>query len=369
MSTKKFRIMVLVCSTRPSALTPIVGDWFIRAASARAEISGAELTAVSLADLNLPFMDEAEHPASGIYQHPHSRAWSALVDDADGFVFVTPEYNYGIPAVLKNALDYLSREWAWKPVGFVSYGHTSAGTRSVQHAKQVLAALRLVPTGETVAIRIGYGIADGQVRQDERLDGLASRLLEEVVRLGHALRPMREALDSSTQAGPVAGSYTRRLTSADAADVIVLQRCSWVDEALANQTLDIPALHESLDDVRIWLDQWMAIGLWRDGKLLGMVRARRDGDAWHIGRLAVAPHMRGTGIGRWLLGLVEREADPVCTVAALETGARSAQNIRLYSSEGFEHISEKDTSDVVHFVKPLRIQVQDQAEADIPIEA
>lgn len=369
MSTKPLRIMVLVCSTRPGALAPIVGEWFVRAACARAETSGAELTIVSLADLDLPFLDEAEHPASGIYRHPHSRAWSALVDGADGFVFVTPEYNYGIPAVLKNALDYLSREWAWKPVGFVSYGHTSAGTRSVQHAKQVLAALRLVPTGATVAIRIGDAIADGRVRHDERLDNLASRLLEEVVRLGHALRPMREPLDGSTQAGPVAGSYARRLTSADAAEVIVLQRCCWVDEALANQTLDIPALHEGLDDVGNWLDQWMAVGLWRDGKLLGMVRARRDGDAWHIGRLAVAPHMRGTGVGRWLLRLVEREADPLCTVAALETGARSAQNIRLYASEGFEHVSGQDTPGVVHFVKPLRVQVQDRSEADTPVEA
>lgn len=361
--------MVLVCSTRPGALAPTVADWFLRAASAQAETSSADLTVLSLADLGLPFLDEAEHPAAGVYRHPHSTAWSALVDNADGFVFVTPEYNYGIPAVLKNALDYLGREWAWKPVGFVSYGHTSAGTRSVQHAKQVMAALRLVPTGATVALRIGDGVVDGHVRQDARLDGLASRLLEEVVRLGHALRPMREPLDGSTQAGPVAGSYARRLTAADAADVIVLQRCCWVDEAIANQTLDIPALHESIDDVRNWLDHWWVLGLWRDGKLLGMVRACRDGDSWHIGRLAVAPHMRGTGIGRWLLGLAERKADPACTAAALETGARSVRNIRMYVSEGFEHLPERDTGDVVHLVKPLRKPVQDRIEAETQIEA
>lgn len=354
MSTNKLRIMVLVCSTRPGALAPAVGDWFLRAASARSELSDAQLTVVSLAELALPFLDEAAHPAAGDYQHPHSRAWSALVDNADGFIFVTPEYNHGMPAVLKNALDYLGREWAWKPVGFVSYGHTSAGTRAAQHARPVLAALRLVPTGATVALRIGDDIVDGEVRHDARLDGLASRLLEEVVRLGHALRPMREPLDGSARAGPVAGSYARRLTAADAADVIVLQRCCWVDEALANQTLDIPALHESPDDVRDWLDQWWAVGLWRDGRLLGMVRARRDGASWHIGRLAVAPHMRGAGIGRWLLGLAEREADAGCTMAALETGARSVRNIRMYVSEGFERLPERDTPEVVHLVKPLR---------------
>ncbi len=113
---------------------------------------------MSLADLGLPFLDEEEEPATGIYRHEHTRRWSAMVDAADGFILVTPEYNYGMPASLKNALDYLSREWAWKPVAFVSYGNTSAGTRSVQHAKQVVTTLRLVPTGATLAIRIGEAV-------------------------------------------------------------------------------------------------------------------------------------------------------------------------------------------------------------------
>jgi NAD(P)H-dependent FMN reductase/ribosomal protein S18 acetylase RimI-like enzyme len=365
MSTNKSRIMVLACSTRPGALAPAVADWFMRAATPHAQTLDVELVPVSLADLDLPFLDEPEHPASGVYRQPHSLAWSALVDGVDGFVFVTPEYNHGMPAVLKNALDYLGREWAWKPAGFVSYGHTSAGTRSVQHARQVVSALRLVPTGATVSLRIGDAIVEGQVRQDERLDGLATRLLGEVVRLGHALRPMREPLAGATQAGPVAGSHVRRLTPADAADAIVLQRCCWVDEALANQTLDIPALHEDLDDVRNWLGQWTALGLWRDGKLLGMVRARRDGDTWNIGRLAVAPHMRGTGVGRWLLRHVEGEAEPACIRATLETGARSAQNIRLYLSEGFEHIAGMEGGDVVHLAKPLREKAM---QAGIPAE-
>ena len=346
--------MVLACSTRPGALAPAVADWFMRAAAPHAEILGIELLPVSLADLDLPFLDEPEHPASGVYRQPHSLAWSALVDGVDGFVFVTPEYNHGMPAVLKNALDYLGREWAWKPAGFVSYGHTSAGTRSVQHAKQSASALRLVPTGATVSLRIGDSIVEGQVRQDARLDGLAVRLLAETVRLAHALRPMREPLQDSTQAGPVAGSHARRLTPADAPDVIVLQRCCWVDEALANQSLDIPALHEDLDAVRDWLGQWTALGLWRDGKLLGMVRARRDGEAWNIGRLAVAPHMRGSGIGRWLLKQVEDRAEPACALATLETGARSAQNIRLYLNEGYTPVPGTEGGSVVHLARPLR---------------
>ena len=69
----------------------------------------------------------AEPPAAEPITKAHTKAWSARVDAADAFVFVTPEYNYGVPAALKNAIDYLNTEWAYKPVGFVSYGGIFAG--------------------------------------------------------------------------------------------------------------------------------------------------------------------------------------------------------------------------------------------------
>ncbi|CAM5577259.1 hypothetical protein SGRIM128S_03109 [Streptomyces griseomycini] len=154
MTTKRLRILVLVCSTRPGALGPAVGEWLTETLAPGAEALDADLVPLAIGDLHLPFLDEEEHPSTGVHHHEHTRRWSRIVDGADGFVFVTPEYNYGMPATLKNALDYLGPEWAWKPVGFVSYGHTSAGTRAVQHAKQVVTTLRLVPLGATVAIRI-----------------------------------------------------------------------------------------------------------------------------------------------------------------------------------------------------------------------
>ena len=132
------------------------------------------------------------------------------VDAADGFIAVTPEYNYGMPATLKNALDYLGREWAWKPIGFVSYGNTSAGTRSVQHAKQVVTALRLVPLGATVAIRIGDAVQDGGCGPTPARDAAGAGLLDELVRVAHALRPMRERGQAGSRPGPLPGSYARR---------------------------------------------------------------------------------------------------------------------------------------------------------------
>ncbi len=337
MSTKRPLILVLVCSTRPGALGPAIGSWMARTVTPRARELGVDLMSLTLGDLGLPFLDEEEHPSTGIYHQSHTRRWSATVEAADGFVFVTPEYNYGMPATLKNALDYLGPEWAWKPVGFVSYGHTSAGTRAVQHAKQVVTTLRLVPVGATVAIRIADAVQDGQVRPDTALAGAATGVLDELVRVAQALRPMRERAAASSVTGPLPGSYVRALAPDDAAQAMVLQRCCWVDEAMVNDTLAVPALHESLEEVRAWLTEWRATGIFLDGRLLAMVRARRSGDDWHIGRLAVAPDMRGHGLGRWLLRTAESAAGQ-CDRVVLATGAASRHNIALYESEGYQPV-------------------------------
>ncbi|GAA4264260.1 bifunctional NAD(P)H-dependent oxidoreductase/GNAT family N-acetyltransferase [Dactylosporangium darangshiense] len=328
-----------------------MGQWLIGAVTPRAAELGVELVTVSLGDLNLPFLDEEEQPSSGVYRHEHTGRWSAIVDAADGFIAVTPEYNYGMPAALKNALDYLSREWAWKPIGFVSYGNTSAGTRSVQHAKQVVTTLRLVPLGATVAIRIGDALENGRLRSDSARDAAGVGLLDELVRIAHALRPMRERLRAGTLTGPLPGSYARRLTPDDAQEVTVLQRCCWVDEAVVNDTTAIPALHESLDEVREWLAAWQTTGIWLDGRLLGMVRARRLETDWHVGRLAVVPDLRNRGLGRWLLHTAEAAAGPECRRIVLFTGSKSRQNIGLYQSEGYRPVPLADPDGIVCLAK------------------
>lgn len=352
MSTRSLRFLVIVCSTRPGALGPAIGEWLTRSLTQPAAELSVDLVPVSLADLGLPFLDEEEHPATGVYQHEHTRRWSALVDAADGFILVTPEYNYGMPASLKNALDFLSREWAWKPVAFVSYGNTSAGTRSVQHAKQVVTTLRLVPTGATVAIRVGDAVEHGRLRPDAGRDRAATEVFEELVRLSHALRPLREHEQEGTLPGPLPGTYLRRLGPRDAAEVVVLQRCCWVDEAIANDSLAIPALQESPEEIRHWLADWQAWGLWRAGRLLGTVRARRVDDEWHIGRLGVAPDLRGRGVGGWLLRVAEEACEPECRSLVLCTGARSRVNIRRYESSGYRQAPHRGAPGSVCLTKP-----------------
>ncbi|MGR6998281.1 GNAT family N-acetyltransferase [Yinghuangia aomiensis] len=108
-----------------------------------------------------------------------------------------------------------------------------------------------------------------------------------------------------------------------------------------------------MEDVAQWLSECTAAGLWRDGRLIGMVRVRRDEDTGHIGRLAVAPDMRGTGIGRWLLRHAEQALEPAYSRIALSTGARSVHNIALYQSEGFL-ADDSTTDDTIHLSKPTR---------------
>ncbi|MGE6735222.1 GNAT family N-acetyltransferase, partial [Streptomyces sp. NPDC059900] len=295
MSTKRLRVLVLICSTRPHALGPTVGSWLTETLAPTSRTLDVDLVPVALADLQLPFLDEEEHPSHGVYRHEHTQRWSKTVAAADGFIVVTPEYNHGMPATLKNALGYLSAEWAWKPVGFVSYGNTSAGTRAVQHAKQVTTTLRLVPLGSTVALRIADALRQDRFQPAAHLARAAVDMLEELARVTQALAPLRQYGQATP--GPLPGSYAHRLRPEHEPQVTVLQRCCWVEEAIANNTLQIPALHETPGQVREWLTDWHTTGLWHSGRLLGMVRTIRHGSELHIGRLAVAPDLRGRGLG------------------------------------------------------------------------
>ena len=184
------KLHVVIASTRPGRLGTRIGQWFYEQANTH---GGFETRLVDLAEVNLPFLDEPEHPSTGRYAHEHSRQWSASVSEADAFVFVTPEYNYGMPATLKNALDFLYHEWAYKPVGFVSYGGTSAGTRSVQMTKQVVTTLRMYPIGATVAIPTRQYVEGGELRADQGLDDAAASVLTELAATATALTPMRSA--------------------------------------------------------------------------------------------------------------------------------------------------------------------------------
>ncbi len=185
------KLMVVIASTRPQRVGLAVGQWFVGRAE---EHGGFELDVADLAEIDLPFLDEPKHPRFHDYAHDHTRDWSARVESADAFVFVTSEYNHGYPAPLKNAIDYLNQEWGYKPLGFVSYGGVSAGTRAVQQLKQVVTAVKLVPVVEAVHIPFvaQFLDEDGAVRANEVMEQAAATMLDELVLMERALRAVRE---------------------------------------------------------------------------------------------------------------------------------------------------------------------------------
>jgi NAD(P)H-dependent FMN reductase len=188
-STARPMLMILIASTRPGRVGPSVAEWFRE----RVEDHGDfDVEVVDLAELNLPFMDEPNHPRLRQYVHQHTRDWSEAVEKADAFVFVMPEYNYGFSAPLKNAIDYLHHEWAYKPVGFVSYGGVSAGTRAVQMLKQVVTTLKMMPMNEAVSIPFVAQVLgeDGRIHPNETMDAAADTMLNELSRWTEALQPL-----------------------------------------------------------------------------------------------------------------------------------------------------------------------------------
>jgi tRNA (guanine37-N1)-methyltransferase len=127
----------------------------------------------------------------------------------------------------------------------------------------------------------------------------------------------------------------RLATPADAPEILTLQRACWVQEALANDTLAVPALHETLDDVTRDLGLWSTFVLRAGQRLVGAVRGRLDGDTWDIGRVMLAPDLQGRGHGRMLLEHIESVAPAEAIGFKLFTGAASADNLRMYKRAGY----------------------------------
>jgi NAD(P)H-dependent FMN reductase len=184
------RLGVVVASTRPGRIGPTVARWFQTAAERHGAFS---VDLIDLAEVGLPFFDEPNHPRQRQYVHDHTLRWSARVDAVDAFAFVVPEYNYSMTATLKNALDYLHWEWQYKPVGFVSYGGVSAGTRGVQMAKEVVTTLKMMPLPEAVSIPFVHQFLDqGTLQANEVMEGAAQAMLTELARWEEALRGLRQ---------------------------------------------------------------------------------------------------------------------------------------------------------------------------------
>jgi NAD(P)H-dependent FMN reductase len=184
------RLLVIIGSTRPVRLGGHIGEWFADIARRNGIF---EVEVADLAKWQLPMLSEPHHPRLGRYERHSTLQWSAAVDAADAVVIVTPEYNYGYTAPVKNALDHLSREWAYKAVGFVGYGGVAGGSRAVQMLKQVVSTLRMTAVFDGVYLPfVASRFTDsGEFVSDDLLEAAATQMLVELDRVSRALRPLR----------------------------------------------------------------------------------------------------------------------------------------------------------------------------------
>jgi NAD(P)H-dependent FMN reductase len=183
------RLGVVIASTREGRIGAPVAGWFIERARAHA---GFAVELVDLKAVNLPVLSEPNHPRLKKYTQETTHAWSATVESLDAFVFVSPEYNYGTPPALVNALDHLYGEWNYKAAGLVTYGGISGGLRAAQMTKLLLTTFKVVPIVEAVTIPfVAKHVADGVFTPDETHDKSAKGMLDELVRWTSALRVLR----------------------------------------------------------------------------------------------------------------------------------------------------------------------------------
>ncbi|MBX9445790.1 NADPH-dependent FMN reductase [Dickeya chrysanthemi] len=148
MSAAQPRIGIIIGSTREGRFGDKPAQWIHNIAKQRTDLS-VEL--VDLRDHPLPYFAESVSPAWGPVSNEEAQRWAQKLDTFDGLIVVTPEYNHGPTAVLKNAFDYAYKEFARKPIAFVGYGSVGAA-RAVEQLRLVAVELQMVPVRNAVHI-------------------------------------------------------------------------------------------------------------------------------------------------------------------------------------------------------------------------
>jgi NAD(P)H-dependent FMN reductase len=183
------KIAVIIGSTRPGRNGEAVAKWVYELAKKR---SDAEFELVDIKDFNLPLLDEPVPPAMGQYSKPHTKLWAAKVNSFDGYVFVTPEYNHSISGALKNAIDFLFREWNNKAAGFVSYG-SAGGARAVEQLRLVLAEVQIATVRNQVLLSLFTDFENYSVfKPDPRHEKSVNAVFDQVIAWGGALQTLRK---------------------------------------------------------------------------------------------------------------------------------------------------------------------------------
>jgi NAD(P)H-dependent FMN reductase len=183
------RIAIIIGSTRPGRNGEAVAKWVNEIAQRRSE---AEFELVDIKDFNLPLLDEPMPPSLGQYTKEHTKAWAAKIDSFDAYVFVTPEYNHGTSGALKNAIDFVYKEWNNKAAGFVGYGGAS-GTRAVESLRLVMGEVQVADVRAQVGLSLftdfeNFSVFKPAPQQEQSVNAM----LDQVIAWGGALKALRK---------------------------------------------------------------------------------------------------------------------------------------------------------------------------------
>lgn len=191
----KPKILVILGTAREGRRGIKVADWVMSFLSKRKD---ANFELADLRNWNLPFYDFPVSPSTekGLYHSKLQEKWAKKIDSADGFIIVTPEYNHGYSAVLKNALDYLWFEWNAKPVTFISYGGLSGGIRAVEQLRLVSVELEMIPIRHQVIIHRVRSAFDenGKIKDEEFYNKQLNSAVDAIVKWSLAMRSVRKNL-------------------------------------------------------------------------------------------------------------------------------------------------------------------------------
>jgi NAD(P)H-dependent FMN reductase len=184
------RIAIVTGSTRPGRKAEAVARWVLDLAKKR---SDAEFELVDIQGFNLPLLDEPVPPSMNQYSKPHTKAWAAKIDAFDGFVFVTPEYNHGPSGALKNALDFLYKEWNNKAAGFVGYG-SAGGVRAVEQLRLVMGELQVADVRAQVMLSLFTDFENMTAFKPAAMhEKSVATMLDQLVSWSKALQSIRNA--------------------------------------------------------------------------------------------------------------------------------------------------------------------------------
>lgn len=183
------KIAIIIGSTRPNRNGEAVAQWAHALAKKR---SDAEFELVDLRDFNLPLLDEPVPPSMGQYSKEHTKKWAAKIATFDAYIFVTPEYNHATSGALKNAIDFLYKEWNNKAAGFIGYG-SMMGARAVENLRLIMAEVQVATVRAQVGLSLSTDFENYSVfKPASQHEKSVSTMLEQLIAWGGALKLLRD---------------------------------------------------------------------------------------------------------------------------------------------------------------------------------